>query len=230
MKISRIPAGERCHFSTAGQRRGLQSRRDRPSRRAIMIGQALIDGVRETVGIAGDPSARARGLRHVGRRRFDRDGGTAEACGLRCRRHHAAALRPWRGGAAQGGLLRGPGHSRCAARRGRPRHSALRARFRIALQGGGDRRIRDELSGGRDADPLRHLQPDGQVRRPAAALAASSTPRCWRRGIMWRAGRGRTAPAGATCSRPPTWRATRAISCSPPPSRSSTTCAFRWAR
>ncbi len=45
--------------------------------------------------------------------------------------------------------------------------------FEIAFQGDGDRRIRRGLFGRRDADPLRYLQPDGQVRRSAQKVARS---------------------------------------------------------
>ena len=51
---------------------------------------------------------------------------------------------------------------------GRPdRHSALRARLREPLQGGGDRPLRRELCGGRDPGALRRLQHGDQVQGPA---------------------------------------------------------------
>ena len=67
-----------------------------------------------------------------------------------------------------------------AARLGIP---ALRARLRGALPRGGDRAFRRELCAGRDADPLRLLQPDGQVRRPAGDGARARRRRAWRPAI-----------------------------------------------
>ncbi len=57
----------------------------------------------------------------------------------------------------------------------------------------------------------------------------SSRQRRWSRAIISKAGRGPTALGIATSSRPPTWRATRAISSSPPRRSRSTICAFLWA-
>ena len=126
------------------------------------------------------PAGHARGRRHVGRRRFLGHGGAAQGRGLRRRRRHAAALRPWRGDPSQGRLLRRPGHPRRARGRRAHRHSALRARLREPLQGGGDRPLRRELRGRRDAGALRRVQPVDQVPRPARRPRASSAPRCWR--------------------------------------------------
>ena len=53
------------------------------------------------------------------------------------------------------------------------RHSPLRARLRGALPGSGDRPLRRELSLGRDADPVRRVQPLDQVPRPFADRAGS---------------------------------------------------------
>ena len=72
----------------------------------------------------GTARGHARGRRDVGRRRFLGDGGAPEGRGLRRRRRHAAALRPWRGDAPQGRLLRRPGHPRRP--RGRRAGSASR--------------------------------------------------------------------------------------------------------
>ena len=73
----------------------------------------------------GTARGHARGRRDVGRRRFLGDGGAAEGRGLRRRRRHAAALRPWRGDPPQGRLLRRPGHPR------RPRGRRAGSAFRI---------------------------------------------------------------------------------------------------
>lgn len=56
MKISQMPSLPMVHFSTERQPGGLLSSKDRPSSQPIMIGQALIDSVRSTIGIAGEPS------------------------------------------------------------------------------------------------------------------------------------------------------------------------------
>ena len=78
-----------------------------------------------------------------------------------------AALRPRRGDPEEGRLLRRPGHPRRAHRRREPGHPALRARLREPLPRAGDRGVRRRLSARRDADPLRPLQSDGEVPRPA---------------------------------------------------------------
>ena len=124
-----------------------------------------------------------RRRRDVGRRRFLGRRRPPEARGLRRRRRDAAALRPWRGNAPHRLVLRRPGHRRRAPRRRDARHSALRARLRGALPQGGDRPVRRELCRRRDADPLRFLQPDRQVRRPAGRPRANSAPMRWRPAI-----------------------------------------------
>ena len=146
--------------------------------------------------------------------------------GLRRRRRDAAALRPWRGDAPHRLLLRRPGHRRRAPRRRDARHSALRARLRGALPQGGDRSVRRELCRRRDADPLRLLQPDGQVRRSAGDRARARR-RCAGDRPLYplAAPTARTARSSARST--PT--ATRAISCSPRRRSRSTICAFRWA-
>ena len=143
---------------------------------------------------------------------------------LRRRRRHAAALRSRRGDAPHRLLLRRPGHRRRAPRRRDARHSALRARLRGAVPQGGDRSVRRKLCRRRDADPLRLLQPDRQVRRPAGRPRASSAPMRWPPATTSAA-----APTARTarCTARSTPTATRAISCSPPRRSRSTICAFR---
>ncbi len=103
--------------------------------------------------------------------------------GLRRRRRHPAALRPRGGDPPQGRLLRRPGHPR-RPRGGRAhRHSALRARLREPLQGGGDRPLRRELCGGRDAGALRRLQHGDQVPRSARHGARARRPRAGDRAL-----------------------------------------------
>ena len=67
----------------------------------------------------------------------------------------------------KGRLLRRPGHLRRAQRRRAHRHSALRARLREPLQGGGDRPLRRKLYRRRDAGALRRMQHVDQVPRSA---------------------------------------------------------------
>ena len=102
---------------------------------------------------------------------------------------------------------------------------ALRARLREPLQGSGDRPLRRELCGGRDAGALRRLQPVDQVPRPAGDRARSRRRGAGDRPLCRFA---RPCPAAGARSiaraRP---SATRAISCSPPRASSSTCCAFR---
>ena len=88
-----------------------------------------------------------------------------QGAGLRRHRRHPAALRSRRGEAPQGRLLRRPGHSRRAPRRGAARYPALRARLRGALPQEGDRPVRPQLCRGRDAGPLHLLQQRDQIRR-----------------------------------------------------------------
>ena len=102
--------------------------------------------------------------------------GLLKRAGLRRRRHHAPALRPRRRDPSQGRLLRRPGHPRRPPRRRGARHPALRARLRGPLPRGGDRPLRRELPRGRDADPLRRVQPLGQVPRPPGHSPATSAP------------------------------------------------------
>ena len=120
---------------------------------------------------------------------------------------HGAATGP------QGRVLRRPGHPRRAPG-GRPsRHPALRDRRRAALRRCGDRRLRRQLCGRRDAGALRALQPDGEVRRPDRAGRGSGLRAAGDRALCAadrRTGRRRN------CTAPSTWRATRAGSCSPP--------------
>src|SRR4026207_285054 len=56
-----------------------------------------------------------------------------------------------------------PAARRAAAGAGQPRHPPLCARFREPLPGYGDRRLRRQLSQGRDAGAMRHLQPHGEI-------------------------------------------------------------------
>ena len=77
---------------------------------------------------------------------------------------------------------------------------------------------------GRDADPLRLLQPDGQVRRSARHRARSRRRTHSPPATISAAGR--TARTGRS-SVPSTATATRATSCSPPRRSRSTICAFR---
>ena len=146
--------------------------------------------------------------------------------GLRRRRRHPAALRPWRRGREEGRLLRRPGHPRRPPGRRAARHPALRARLREPLPRRGDGGLRRRLPARRDAGALHRLQPHGQVPRPAADRArprrrgAGHRPLC-----PPRDGRGGAGAAPRRRSR----RATRAISCSPPRPSSSTSCASRWA-
>ena len=147
------------------------------------------------------------------------------ARGLRCRRGHPAALRPWRRDPPQGRLLRRPGHPRRPHGGGRARHPALRAQLREPLQGSGDRPVRRELCGRRDAGALRRLQPGDQVPRPP-----HHRPRPRRAGAGDRPLRrlARGCPAAAARSTAPATRtATRATSCSPPRASRSISCAFR---
>ena len=121
-------------------------------------------------------------------------------------------------------VLRRPGHRRRAPRRRDARHPALRARLRGALPQGGDRPLRRELCRRRDADPLRFLQPDGQVRRPAGDRPGARRRRAGHRPLYpLPAPTARTARS--TGRSMPT--ATRAISCSPPRRSRSTICASR---
>ena len=96
------------------------------------------------------------------------------------------------------------------------------SRFRKAR----DRGFRRHLCPRRNADPLRALQSEGEVRRPAGHGARAGRRGAGHRPLCAAASKARTAP---NCMPPPMPRATRAISCSPPPRRSSTICAFRWA-
>ena len=171
-----------------------------------------------------EPSADARRRRHVGRRRFVRRRGPPQAGRLRRHRHHAAALRPWRGSAPQGRLLRRAGHPRCPPGRGGDRHPALRARLRGAVPRGGDRPLRPELSRRRDAHPLRRVQPLDQVPRPPGDRAGPRRRCRWRRATTWRAGAWRTG--AAPCTARPIRTGTRATSCMPPRPSSSISCAF----
>ena len=99
-----------------------------------------------------------------------------EAGGLRRRRHHAPALRPWQGGRPQGRVLRRPGHSGRPAGGGGASHPPLRARLRDPIRRGGDGRVRRQLSCRRDAGPLRLLQPEDQVQGPVADGRRSLAP------------------------------------------------------
>ena len=73
------------------------------------------------------------------------------------------------------------------------RHPALRDRRRGAVRRCGDRRLRRQLRGRRDAGALRALQPDGEVRRPDGAGARARGASGWRPGTMCG---GSTAPDG----------------------------------
>ena len=117
-----------------------------------------------------------RRRRDVGRRRFVGHGRAAEGRGLRRRRRHPAALRPWRRDPPQGRLLRRPRHPRRPHGRRTHRHSALRARLREPLQGSGHRPLRRELLRGRDAGAVRRLQHVDQVPRPAHHRARPRRP------------------------------------------------------
>ena len=175
--------------------------------------------------VEGSSAGHPRRRRHVGRRRFLGHGRAAQGRGLRRRRRHAAALRPWRRDPSQGRLLRRPGHPR-RARGGRAhRHSALRARLREPLQGGGDRPLRRELRGGRDAGAVHRLQPVDQVPRPAGDRARARRRGAGDRPLRRLAAARRAAAARSTARARRS--ATRAISCSPPRASSSTCCASR---
>ena len=175
---------------------------------------------------AGTARRHPRRRRDVGRRRFLGRRRPPEGGRLRRRRRDAAALRSWRGRPPHRLVLRRPGYRRRAARVRDARHPALRARLRGAVPQGGDRPVRRKLRRRRDADPLRFLQPDRQVRRSAARPRAISAPMRWRPATTSAA-----APTARTarCSALSTPTATRAISCSPPRRSRSTICAFRWA-
>ena len=101
---------------------------------------------------------RARGRRHVRRRRFVGDRCALGGGRLRGRGHHAAALCVGRRAGVAGDLLRRSGHLRRPPGRRPPRHPPLRPRLRGALPRGGDRGFRRLLPARRDADPLRALQ------------------------------------------------------------------------
>ena len=96
--------------------------------------------------------------------------------------------------------------------------------YESALRQGGDGRVRRQLSPGRDAGPLRRLQPEDQVPRPAGdgrgprRLCARDRPLCQERARR---------RAGGSSTAPPTRSATRAISCSPPRASSSAFSASR---
>ena len=134
--------------------------------------------------------------------------------GLRRRRHHAAALRPRR----RGRDARAPAAPArtFTTRRASPRRIGIPhyvLDYESALPRRGDRRFRRRLSARRDADPLRRLQSDGEVPRPAGDGARSR-----RRGAGDRplCAPGRRARTGRSCIAPSMPRATRAISSSAP--------------
>ena len=97
----------------------------------------------------------------------------------------------------KGACCAGQRHSRRPRRRRAHRHSALRARLREPLQGGGDRRFRRQLRRRRDAGAVHRMQPVDQVPRSARRPRASSAPRRWRPAIMSRRARCRAAVARA---------------------------------
>ncbi len=137
--------------------------------------------------------------------------------GARGDRRHPAALRPRRRHRPQGRLLRRPGHPRRPPRRRPPGHPALRDRRRGPFPRRRDAGLRRQLRRRRNAGALRALQPDRQVHRSAAPCRAISAPNGWPPAITSAASTAATAP---NCTAPPTPRATRAGSCSPPPARS----------
>ena len=83
----------------------------------------------------------------------------------------------------------------------------------------------DELRRRRDADPVRLVQPDGQVRRPSGHRARARRRRVGHRPLYPQPRR--TGCIGAPLPAARRRRATSAISCSPPPAIRSTICAFR---
>ena len=95
----------------------------------------------------------------------------AEVRGLRRRRDHAAALRPWRSDPPQGRLLRRPRHPRRPQCRRADRHSALRARLRKPLPRIRDRQFCRQLRARRNAGAVHRVQPLGQVSRSAVDRA-----------------------------------------------------------
>ncbi len=133
---------------------------------------------------------------------------------------HGAAL------AKKGACCAGHRHPRRAPRGRGDGLSALRAGLREHLPRRGDRRIRRQLSGGRDAGALHPLQRAGEVQGPAG-----NRPRPRRRlhgdRPLHPAQDGRARGRNCTGRRPGARPV--AISCSRPRRSSSTSCAFRWA-
>ena len=162
--------------------------------------------------------------RHVGRRRQRGDRGPRRRGGLRRGRGDAPALRRRRGVGAQGSVLRGAGHLRRAPGRRCDRHPALRARLPHPVPRERDRALRGLIRRRRDADPLRDLQPDGQVPRPDGARArpgrrcAGDRPLC---APPARAGRAGAAPRRRCRPRPELFPLSR------PRAISSTICVSR---
>ncbi len=145
--------------------------------------------------LPGRPAGHPRRRGYVGRGGFVRCRGAARARRLRCRRCDAAALRPRRGRPSRGLVLRRPGYRRRAPGRRDARHRALRAQLRTPLPRGCHRPVRRKLSLGRDADPVRGVQPDGQVRRPAGDGARARGRRAGHRPLRPLASR--RGPSGA---------------------------------